>query len=570
MLHDLLAEMTRNGLSLHNDIRLDGTIHRYGKNSLHDSKDEWYIGYESDNFIYCTYGSWSSGEKYTFRSGNMTDEEREQFDKEIAEAQKLAYEAILEERNKARATAQEILSKSLVSKNHPYKDKKKIVQDVLLYGENIVVPFQNIRGDIESIQQITPTGEKLFLKGGKVRGNFHVIGDLASAKKIYLCEGFATGDSIRQAVDGCVVVCGSLGNLIPVTSVLKAEKPECKFYLCQDIGETADAKTKEWKDKFQGAVLKPLTTVQGSDFNDVFVNDGLDELKNQLKANPIKTFKFSQTLEIFNQPIEWIVPDQITKNSVTMIHARGGVGKSRVLLELMFALVERDVNLKTGVEYPKENSSIRWLQWNVPGIHKCLYIDTELRGYQIRDRMQDITKIRKSVFDENDFSLLIKQELDEFINFYDLKTRDRIDCLIEEHDVIFIDNLQNALIDTDLNSENKENDPRYWCLFFEWIKKWTKQGKTFILAHHTGKSGSYRGTSRQEGDVDNLIKLSHPQEHKIQIQDECNLAFVYEMEKGRDVKFCDRKPFLARQHESYTDYKGNWMLEDLEKIQANK
>lgn len=565
---DLYNDMAQNGLQAdHIDLQPDGALHRYDKDGSNNDKAEWYVAFTSDtnNYVYCTYGSWSQDTKFTYRSGNIPKEQRELFDREIRQRLEDERQRRIKEQLQAQERAKETFAKAKIE-THPYLQNKKLEVEAPRICNSLVVPYYNIDGEIQTLQYISPEGEKMFMKGGKTKGCYHPIGD--KADKIYICEGYATALTVHQATGYMTICAGSMHNINATTTILKSKHPKAKLYLCQDVGNTADKHAKEWKDKYQGTVYKPASDEKGYDFNDLYIDNDIEDVKEALRCNPFPLFLMSEIEKYHNRPISWIVPDQITENSVSMIHAKGGVGKSRLLYELMFALVERDLNVETMKEYPKEQSNIRWLEWKVPKVHKCLYIDTELEGYQVYNRTQEVVNRRKSIYNETDMAFVMKQEMDEYFNLYERKTREKLDILIDGYDVIFIDNLQNAMVDTDLGGDNKENDPKHWYVFFQWLKQWTRNGKTFILAHHTGKSGSYRGTSRQEGDVDNLIKLSYPHEHKITLQDEFDLAFVYEMEKGRDVPFHKREPFLAA---GFNDnHKYGWDLTPLKLVQKGK
>ncbi len=100
----------------------------------------------------------------------------------------------------------------LVRKGHPHT-LGFVLDDALL------IPMRDMRTyAINSLQQIWPDGSKKFLAGGKARGSIYRIG---SGLETYLCEGYATGLSIKAALDALyrqatVVVCFSAANLAHV------------------------------------------------------------------------------------------------------------------------------------------------------------------------------------------------------------------------------------------------------------------------------------------------------------------------------------------------------------------
>ncbi|WP_080190483.1 toprim domain-containing protein [Salmonella enterica] len=113
--------------------------------------------------------------------------------------------------------------------DHPYLAAKRL-QPVGLYqtGNDLLVPLHNVCGELVNVQTIGPDGRKLFLRDGQVQGAFHVIGDFdlmapdAPPHDVYICEGWATGASLRQFWNAEAVVCAmNAGNLKHVAAALR-------------------------------------------------------------------------------------------------------------------------------------------------------------------------------------------------------------------------------------------------------------------------------------------------------------------------------------------------------------
>ena len=60
----------------------------------------------------------------------------------------------------------------------------------------------------------------------------------------------------------------------------------------------------------------------------------------------------------------------------------------------------------------------------------------------------------------------------------------------------------------------EENDSSAWQAANEWLLALRRRGVAVLLLHHTGKSGSQRGTSRREDPLDNSIVLSLPDDYR--------------------------------------------------------
>lgn len=124
--------------------------------------------------------------------------------------------------NKAAERAQKLVSESAIG-THQYLAEKGFPDERgLIHGQALLIPMRSMDNrKVQSIQQIWRGPEgflKKFLPGGRARGAVFAIG---SEKASVLCEGYATGLSIREALRAVywparVVVCFSAGNLAHV------------------------------------------------------------------------------------------------------------------------------------------------------------------------------------------------------------------------------------------------------------------------------------------------------------------------------------------------------------------
>lgn len=155
-----------------------------------------------------------------------------------------------------------------------------------------VVPLSDIDGNVKTMQTILPTGTKMFEKGGELKGSMHVINadNLAEAKGgIVICEGYATGATIREATNGYFgVVCAMTShNLLDVAKAVSEKYPDKLLIIAGDndrfnvngnVGRlTAEAVAKELGAKVIIPEFKEND--RGSDFNDLKKSEGLDKVK---------------------------------------------------------------------------------------------------------------------------------------------------------------------------------------------------------------------------------------------------------------------------------------------------
>lgn len=104
---------------------------------------------------------------------------------------------------------------------HPYLVAKGFAEERgFVFDGLFLVPMRDIgTGRINSVQMIDAAGGKKFLSGGKAKGSVFMLG---TGSPTFLCEGYATGLSVRAALRSLysparVVVCFSAANLKPVS-----------------------------------------------------------------------------------------------------------------------------------------------------------------------------------------------------------------------------------------------------------------------------------------------------------------------------------------------------------------
>ncbi|SFL40805.1 putative DNA primase/helicase [Nitrosomonas aestuarii] len=155
---------------------------------------------------------------------------------------------------------------------HSYLAKKRIQpHGARLYRDALVIPIYNESDQLINLQFIDSQGNKRFLSGGRKRGCFYIIGDLA--KRILICEGFATGVSLHEETVQRVVVAFDAGNLLPVARNVRELSPDSDIIICgdNDLSGVGQDKATEAALAVGGKVLIPPTP--GQDWNDCLTGD---------------------------------------------------------------------------------------------------------------------------------------------------------------------------------------------------------------------------------------------------------------------------------------------------------
>lgn len=100
--------------------------------------------------------------------------------------------------------------------------------------DDVVVPVWR-DGKLIGLQFIKPDGVKLFLKGQAMDGGYFPIASAEEDKsRLVICEGFATGAALRQALALPVIVAFNAANLIPVAKAIRRKYPEAKIDIAAD------------------------------------------------------------------------------------------------------------------------------------------------------------------------------------------------------------------------------------------------------------------------------------------------------------------------------------------------
>jgi putative DNA primase/helicase len=148
------------------------------------------------------------------------------------------------------------------------------------WGDALVLPIVNTRGEIRSLQFIAPDGAKRLLAGAEKRGHFIVaMGDWQRADVIAIAEGFATAMSAGELLaPDAMLAAIDAGNLLPVAEAVRAARPDAHIIIAADDDRTTPGnpgltKAREAARAVGGEVIRPrwpdgaLLTL--SDFNDL-------------------------------------------------------------------------------------------------------------------------------------------------------------------------------------------------------------------------------------------------------------------------------------------------------------
>lgn len=231
----------------------------------------------------------------------LSPEERKRIKKEIAAQQRK--KEIEEEKRQLRISDRltRVFDKlPKAAADHPYLVKKGVKPHGLRLrkkGNELVMALRN-NGKIWTIQRITETGAKYLFAGGRKKGSyFSFANGKDNLSRFLVCEGYATGATIREATGLPVIAAVDSGNLKPVLVSLKAKYPSARFIICADNDAfTKNAKEEPWNvgiekakeaaEAIGGATVFWPTFAEPregfTDFNDLAAASGIGEVTAQI------------------------------------------------------------------------------------------------------------------------------------------------------------------------------------------------------------------------------------------------------------------------------------------------
>lgn len=276
------------GLTPPDEIIGDGKIQRFSSNGNPRDKAGWYVFHDDERpagRFGCNRGqvdaTWSSKNKREF-----TPEEKRAWRKKMDDAKAQREADMAREHAECAVRAAQMWDQA-EELSHPYAVRKMVgTEGTRVLNGELLIPVRHGPGPLVGLQRIMPDGEKRFLKGTPMAGAYTVLGKPSKHGPVVICEGWATGMSIRLATGYCVVVAFNAGNLEPVAMKIRKALPEALVIIgCDDDfktkgnpGMTAGADAAR---AIGGMVAWPvwMNEQTGTDFNDLHADEGLDGVR---------------------------------------------------------------------------------------------------------------------------------------------------------------------------------------------------------------------------------------------------------------------------------------------------
>ena len=188
----------------------------------------------------------------------------------------------------------------------PYLARKGVQPHGLRFTPDgtALVPMRDADGALWNVQRIAPERpakgtDKLFQKGGRKSGLWHLLGEPGQAPAVVLVgEGYATCASLHEAGGWPVGVAFDAGNLLHVARELRHLYPAALLVLCGDDDRATEARTGTNTGRVkaeaaaravQGLAVFPSMPAVGDapgnvDFNDMHQAQGLGVVRDAVQA----------------------------------------------------------------------------------------------------------------------------------------------------------------------------------------------------------------------------------------------------------------------------------------------
>ncbi|HEX4502965.1 MAG TPA: primase-helicase zinc-binding domain-containing protein [Scandinavium sp.] len=141
---------------------------------------------------------------------------------------------------------------------------------------DLIVPLQDGTGVLVNVQLINADGLKRTLKGGQVKGAYHIIeGTKQAGKRLWIAEGYATALTVHHLTGETIMVALSSVNLLSLASLARQKHPACQIVLAadRDLSGDGQAKAVSAAEACEGIVALPPVF---GDWNDAFMQRGED------------------------------------------------------------------------------------------------------------------------------------------------------------------------------------------------------------------------------------------------------------------------------------------------------
>lgn len=242
----------------------DGAVRRY-HDPEHDKKGErngWIKACDNGDGSYGgTVGHWRLGVQANWSTRSkrqFTRAERAEYARKMAEARRReAEERERQYERIAEKAANLWRAAGPASRAHQYLLRKGVQpHGVRQMAQHLIIPLRDSAGKLWSLQYISTSGDKRFLRDGRTKGCYWSVGPQPS-DVILIAEGFATAATLYESTGLPVAGAMNAGNLAPVALALREKFPKLRICICADADPVGRSKAAEAAELVGGFVVEP-------------------------------------------------------------------------------------------------------------------------------------------------------------------------------------------------------------------------------------------------------------------------------------------------------------------------
>jgi len=188
-----------------------------------------------------------------------------------------------------------------------------------------------------------------------------------------------------------------------------------------------------------------------------------------------------------------------------------------------------------------------------------VYIDAEMPANTMQQRLASLVFAGKEPPDPSFFRILSADLIEGGLP--DLATAEgqaEIDAAVADAELIIVDNISTLVRSV------KENEAEGWLPVQGWALAHRRAGRSVLFAHHTGKGGLQRGTSRREDVLDTVIGLRRPSDYT----PDQGARFEVHFEKARGFHGDDARTFEAKYEER--NGAAMWMRTEIADVEIDR
>jgi len=229
-------------------IIADGVLHRFRVEGDKQGSMNGYYTLHLDGAAAGSFGSWKHGVSESWcaiNRGSLTPAQRDENRRRMDASRKAAADLRDQKNKSAAARAVYLWNQALPAPDtHPYLVRKGIKTGIARQKDDaLVLPIHSFTGELKSLQFIQPDGSKRFLTGGQKKACFIVVNDPDNARRIVICEGFATGATLAEHDPTSTVIAAlDAGNLESVALALRTKHPDADIVIALDFDAVGRAK----------------------------------------------------------------------------------------------------------------------------------------------------------------------------------------------------------------------------------------------------------------------------------------------------------------------------------------